>query len=83
MNQCRSTFQMQLLFDLGAVHVHGARADVELLGDLIRGIAAADELENFKFPTSVSVFAEELNPRCCELEPVTLLRIRVDMVSLR
>ena len=49
MDQGRAAFQEQFLFDLRAMDVDGAGADMQFLGDFVGGLAAADELENFEF----------------------------------
>ena len=35
--------------DVGAVGVHGALGDKQLLGDLLVGVSGSDELEDFRF----------------------------------
>src|SRR6185312_17399513 len=49
MDQGGPAFHVQLVFDLRAMDIHGAGADMEFLGDFVGGFAAADELEYFKF----------------------------------
>jgi len=48
MDEGGAAFQMQLLFDLRAMHIHGSRADVKLAGDFVAGFSASDQLENLE-----------------------------------
>ena len=50
MEQAGGVLQLQLLLDAPAVDIHGLRAEVQRLGDLLRALAAAQQLEDFKLP---------------------------------
>lgn len=55
MNQGSAAGELEFLFDLKAVHVHGLGADVEMLGNFFGGFSFADEPEDFELAVGESL----------------------------